>query len=97
MSTHQTHTFDTRWRETDITVLYTPLKWGVISHLEIQSQNREPLPISETGYRSHFFYPEDADVTVENVVSHVLAWLDAEAQSEAWRSYIEASRQGCLF
>ncbi len=40
--------------------IYTPLQWKTIAHLEIRSikPERAPLPITETGYRSHFHQPE---------------------------------------
>jgi len=48
------------WQEIEIELKYWPLKWTVISHLEIRSVSPEkaPLPITETGYKSHFFQPD---------------------------------------
>lgn len=43
------------------------LKWepeahsGIISHLEIQSENRVPIPITRTGYRSHFCHRSEIE------------------------------------
>ena len=43
-----------------------------------------PLPITETGYRSHFPHPADVE-HLGGPVAYVEAWLDAMAQSKAWR------------
>lgn len=55
------------------------------AHLEIHSVEpvRAPLPITETGYRSHFLAPgivEDAG----GPTAFVRAWLDAEAKGRIW-------------
>jgi len=93
----QTHRFT--WREIEIEASYTPLKWDVIAHLEIRSINpdRTPLPITETGYRSHFHQPGTIEAHGGDVVAQVTAWLDEEAESKAWQNYVEASRQYSLF
>lgn len=48
----QTHRF--RWQGIEIEAVYTPLKWGVIAHLEVRSirPERARRPITETGWRS---------------------------------------------
>jgi hypothetical protein len=45
----------------EIEAIYTPLEWNVIAHLAIRSvaPERAPLPITETGYLSHFHQPGD--------------------------------------
>lgn len=47
------------WRGIEIEAIYTPLQWKTIAHLEVRSikPERAPLPITETGYRSHFHQP----------------------------------------
>ncbi|MET4898526.1 hypothetical protein RN629_15425 [Sphingomonadaceae bacterium jetA1] len=47
------------WQGIEIEARYWPIKWGAIAHLEIESvaPERAPLPISATGYRSHFHQP----------------------------------------
>lgn len=44
------------WQGVEIEAVYEPLRWGVIAHLSIRSikPERAPLPITGTGYRSHF-------------------------------------------
>lgn len=93
----QTYRF--QWQGIDIEATYTPLKWGVIAHLEIHSirPERAPLPITSTGYRSHFHQPGTIEAHGGDVVAQVTAWLDEEAAKPEWQAYRNASRQGELF
>ena len=68
------------------------------AHLEIEAVEppKHPLPVTETGYRSHFV----ARGLVEQAggpVAYVRAWLDHAAKAPAWKRQQEASRQLCLF
>jgi len=87
------------WRGIEIEATYSPRKWGVIAHLEIRSimPERARLPITETGYRSHFHQPGTVEERGGDVIAQVTAWLDEEATSREWLAYVEASRQGELF
>lgn len=67
-----------------------------MSHLEIISDDRVPLPITKTGYKSHFILPERI-AEIGSVTDYVLAWLDHEAQTESWKRQEEAARQLSLF
>lgn len=93
----QTYSFT--WRGIGIEAIYTPLKWQTIAHLEVRSiaPVGAPLPITETGYRSHFHQPGTIEALGGDVVSQVIAWLDEEAQSPQWRKREEAARQLSLF
>ncbi|WBY08956.1 hypothetical protein PIB19_06045 [Sphingomonas sp. 7/4-4] len=95
----QSQTYRFAWRGIEIEATYTPRKWGVIAHLEIRSitSERAPLPITETGYRSHFHQPGTIEAHGGDVMAQVTAWLDEEAAKPAWLAYVEASRQGDLF
>lgn len=98
MSQHpQVHRFT--WRGIGIEAIYVPVKWGVIAHLEIHTIQppRAPLPITETGYLSHFHPCGSIEAKGGDVVAQIMAWLDEEAAKPAWRHYVEASRQGELF
>jgi len=53
------------------------------------------LPITETGYRSHF-QPCGTAAAQGGVKAFVLAWLDHAAQSPAWKAQEAASRQMSL-
>jgi hypothetical protein len=87
------------WQAIEIEATYTPLKWGVTAHLEVQSiaPPRAPLPITETGYRSHFHPRGTIEARGGDVVAQVIVWLDDAAAEPAWQRYIEANRQGELF
>jgi len=95
----ETQIYRFHWQGIEIEAIYTPLKWGVIAHLEVRSirPERARLPITETGYRSHFHPPGTIEAHGGDVVAQVIAWLDGEAAKPAWRRYAEASRQGELF
>jgi hypothetical protein len=93
----QVHRFT--WQGIEIEVIYTPVSWDETAHLEIRSIKppRAPLPITETGYRSHFHACGTVEASGGDVVAHVRAWLDEQAAKPKWRRYVEASRQGELF
>lgn len=67
-----------------------------IDHIEVISDERQPLPITETGYRSLFIMPE---YIAEKGTAHdyVLAWLDHEAKSNTWKRNQSDTRQLNLF
>ncbi|WP_408591838.1 hypothetical protein [Novosphingobium sp.] len=92
-------TYRLRWQGIEIEVTYTPQKWGVIAHLEIRSvaPAGTPLPITSTGYRSHFHQPGTIEALGGDVVAQVIAWLDEEAAKPEWQQHAAASRQGELF
>ena len=89
-----------KWQGIDIEVRWAA-RWMnssvyPVAHLELVSDGRVPLPMTETGYRSHFTGRE----TIEDhggPVEFAIAWLDHEAQSEAWKRYVEQSKQLSLF
>lgn len=94
------------WQGITIEVVYEP-NWLNIAnrdsdlpsaHLDIRSvkPERAPLPITETGYRSHFLHPEAIE-EVGGPVAYVEAWLNDMARSSEWREYQGRSRQLSLF
>jgi hypothetical protein len=87
------------WQGIEIEAIYTPCKWGVIAHLEIRSINPPdaPLPISKTGYLSHFHPCGTVEANGGDVVAQVTAWLDEAAAKPEWLRHLETSRQGELF
>jgi hypothetical protein len=56
-----------------------------------------PLPITETGYRSHFHPRGTVEGLGGDVVAQITAWLDEESAKPAWKAHMERSRQGELF
>jgi cytolysin (calcineurin-like family phosphatase) len=97
MDQQTAYSFD--WHGIEIHVVHTKRRWGVIDHLAIRSVNpdRAPLPITSTGYFSHFMQPDTVEAHGGDVVAQVTAWLDEEATKPEWRAHVERSRQGELF
>lgn len=67
-------------------------------HLEIVSENpeRAPLPITRTGYLSHFINSLDL-VNAGGPVTFVASWLERRAQTKEWRAAEAKRRQTDLF
>lgn len=93
------------WQGITLSVTYEPTWLGrarspdcAVAHLQVQTitPERSPLPITETGYRSHFVHPDDV-AQLGGPVAYVRAWLDAEAAVPAWKTWLSASRQLSLF
>ena len=68
-----------------------------IDHLEIKTASPEgaALPITGTGYRSHFLC-ESYIIDAGGAVSYVEAWLEEASQTPEWKAHVETSRQGVL-
>lgn len=67
-------------------------------HLEIESikPKRAQLPITETGYRSHFLPALDL-INAGGPVTFVTAWIAQEAKGKAWTKAAVVKAQGDLF
>lgn len=96
--TQETQTFTIDWQGITLSVTYHPRRFLSCAHLEIRSLRPEwaQLPITETGYRSHFLDRAEIDA-FGGPAPYVLAWLDDRARTPEWRDHIERSRQGSLF
>ncbi len=97
----ETHTIV--WRGIAIEVRYEEQWLGSngpfsTAHLEVETiePERVMLPITETGYRSHFL-PAAAVAEAGGPVAYVEAWLDREAGTRTWKDREEAARQMTLF
>ncbi|HEY2034444.1 MAG TPA: hypothetical protein VGH02_12230 [Rhizomicrobium sp.] len=68
------------------------------AHLAIESVSpeRARLPITETGYRSHFTSPETV-AAYGGPVAYVEAWLETESLAPDWRREEQERRQLSLF
>lgn len=92
-----------KWRHLRLRVTFTP-DWmsrpGSIhhmAHIEVETcQYRQPMPISETGYRSQFVRG-DAFADIDDVVREVQMWMDRAALSREWKAVEAEQRQGRLF
>ena len=51
MEEKSAETYSTTWRGIAVTVTFTPKRFGLTDHIEIKTQNRRKLPVTETGYR----------------------------------------------
>ena len=106
--TQPSQTYRITWQGIAIEISYCP-QWLAsefsgdidgynIAHLEIRAiePERTRLPITETGYKSHFCQHADIE-QYGGAIGFVTAWLESEARSAAWQNHIEKSRQGDLF
>jgi hypothetical protein len=86
------------WRGIDLEIRHfaTWSKAAGIDHIEVISDHRKPLPITETGYKSLFIMPEYI-AEKGTAQDYVLAWLDHEAKSRTWKRYQADTRQLSLF
>lgn len=83
------------WQGIEIELTYDPKAYGgVTAHLEVRSINPKhaPLPITETGYLSHYHSPGTVEENGRTLIEQVTAWLDEVAKSKAWKKYVEDSR-----
>ena len=83
------------WCDRDIEVSYRA-NWLNSDHCHIELRCTERLPVTETGYRSHFV-PEGTVSDREDVHAYVLTWLDEAARDPSWPRHLEDSKQLKLF
>lgn len=87
------------WREFKLRAKHTPdyLNDGW-SHIELRlvAPKGAPLPITATGYRSHFL-AETELIEAGGVLAYVRAWLDREARTKSWAKAEFLWRQRDLF
>ncbi len=67
-----------------------------MGHIEVISDTRQVLPITQTGYKSHFIHAEQL-ADFGSAVSYVVAWLDHEAKAESWKRHEAEARQLSFF
>jgi hypothetical protein len=86
---------DIQWSGITITVTHTE-NWLTTGydHVELRADCR--LPVTETGYRSHFL-PATELAIFESVEDFVVQWLDGAATSKVWQQYLRDSQQLTLF
>ncbi|MDC6367228.1 MULTISPECIES: hypothetical protein [Flavobacteriaceae] len=83
----EVHTYKGRWNGIAITVVYQPnyFESANVSHLEVRAD--EPLPITETGYRSHWVL--DGELEGTDPFEYTLKGLDVQSKSKQWKCYLE--------
>ena len=84
------------WRGIQLEIIHTVKQYGGLDHIEIHSEDRVPVPITETGYKSHFL-PASHLEEYADAAAYVLAWLDHEANCDVWKRHEADSRQLSLF
>jgi hypothetical protein len=84
------------WRGIALEIGYIAKRFAGMDHIEVRSAESVPLPITATGYRSLFILPEHLEEHGDPE-TYVLAWLDHEATSAAWKRYEAEDRQLSLF
>lgn len=101
---HETHICE--WRGTRIEIRYCPdysrpfseIHGHPLAHLTLRSiaPPKQPLPITGTGYLSHFTTP-DLIAEAGGPVAFVRAALDKAADTAAWRNLEATANQYTLF
>lgn len=81
-----------------IVITFRPCYFTGYDHLEIRSIDPEhhPLPITETGYRSHFEPAGEID-RLGGPVAVAQMLLDTAAQTTDWKEQMDRLRQPSLF
>lgn len=88
-----------QWQGMAVLIRHVPDWSGTgFDHLEIRTADpeRAPLPITDTGYRSHFL-PSAELAAYGGPLAFVAAWLDHEANSDQWKAQAANSKQLSLF
>ncbi len=67
-------------------------------HVEVVviSPKKEPLPITETGYLSHFV-TDGSCPGIDDAISFVTTWIEREAKTKRWQKLDQKRRQLDLF
>jgi len=90
------------WENIEIEILYIASKYKfyeeiyghAMSHIEIRCN--EKLPITDTGYRSHFILEPNIR-EYGGVEKFIIDWLNDESKSEEWKAIKTRSDQYSLF
>ena len=82
--------FALRWQTHEITVSYQA-DWLGSGQWHIELRCSDPLPVTSTGYRSHFVPSGELEDEVA-IRGFVVDWLDRAAQTPEWRRQQEESR-----
>lgn len=83
------------WEGIPFDLSYTQPSYAApFHHIELHAKG--PLPVTETGYRSHFIHPDEL-AQWPSAEAFVQEWLTAHAGSAEWKAYRLQSRQLSLF
>lgn len=85
------------WRDVSIEITFHKRRWkSDFDHMELRVEQGRIIPVTKTGYRSHFL---PAGIVDEHggPDGFVKAWLNHEAENSGWKKSEEAARQFSLF
>jgi len=88
------------WNSLEIEIKYNPhysestKKIGGyrLAHLQVASKTRVPLPMTETGYRSHFTAAKNIE-DFESPIDFVKSWLAESEQSKEWKAHLKTVQE----
>lgn len=90
------------WQGIPVEITYTPV-WmecsglhenTVLSHIQLRVS--KPISITDTGYKSMFFWQKKSDMLAD-VKQQVINLLDEASTSKKWLQYCKEQRQPSLF
>lgn len=84
------------WEGISIDLSYTQPSYCAPDFHHIELKATEPLPVTETGYRSHFITSAELALW-ENPDAFVVDWLSEAAKQPSWQAHCQQSRQLSLF
>ena len=88
------------WQHVTFRVRHTPdyiLKGTDHIELIVIAPKREPLPITETGYLSHFTTDNNQVPNAKAGLAFFLEWISREAKTKRWQKLDSKRRQLDLF
>lgn len=84
------------WRGIQINATYKSRDIMGFAHLELRVPDKRKIPVTDTGYRSHFHPPGQVEAA-GGVEAFVTQWLDLEASTAKWKATEQKDRQLDLF
>lgn len=94
--------FTLGWQNFEVTIKFNSSYSEAFKHIQgmsmahIEVKADEPLPFTETGYRS-LFIPLPEVIEYGGAVSLVQSWLEEAAKTPAWKKYQAERKQLSLF
>jgi hypothetical protein len=85
------------WEGVQVEITYRKRRWkSDFDHIELRVEDGRIIPVTETGFRSHFL-PAGIVDEYGGPDGFVRAWLDHEAENADWKKREEAARQMSFF
>ncbi len=90
-------TYQIVWEGVQVEITYCKRRWkSDFDHIELHVEEGCIIPVTETGYRSHFL-PAGIVDSFDGYEGFVRARLDHEAENSDWKKRKETARQMSLF